>query len=138
MSNYNEKCDVWSMGVVLYILLSGMVPFPGDSHKEIIENVLSGEYHYNYEPFKYISEQAKDLISKLLIKNVDKRLSADKAYNHPWVANSQDRSDEPIAGDAYINMLNFMYAVKLKKTTLTYLASKLPEKYVEDLRAAFI
>lgn len=54
-SNYNEKCDLWSIGVVLYILLSGAVPFPGDSHKEIIENVLSGEYHFLHEPFKYIS-----------------------------------------------------------------------------------
>lgn len=43
------------MGVVLYILLSGKVPFPGESNKEIIENVLKGEYHFNYEPFKNVS-----------------------------------------------------------------------------------
>jgi serine/threonine protein kinase len=58
------------MGVVLYILLSGKVPFPGDSNKEIIENVLRGDFHYNHEPFKNVSEVAKDLIGKLLVKDV--------------------------------------------------------------------
>lgn len=58
------------MGVLLYILLCGKVPFPGESNKEIIENVLNGEYHFNYEPFKYVSEAAKDLIKCLLVKDV--------------------------------------------------------------------
>lgn len=44
------------MGVVLYILLCGKVPFPGDSNKEIIENVLKGEYHFNHDGFKNVSE----------------------------------------------------------------------------------
>jgi serine/threonine protein kinase len=61
---------MWSMGVVLYILLSGKVPFPGESNKEIIENVLRGEYHFNHEPFKSVSDLAKDLIKRLLVKDV--------------------------------------------------------------------
>ena len=70
------------MGVLLYILLSGKVPFPGESNKEIIENVIRGEYHFNHDPFKTVSAVAKDLISKLLVKNVDARFSASDAYNH--------------------------------------------------------
>jgi len=58
------------MGVVLYILLSGKVPFPGESNKEIIENVLKGDYHFNHEPFKLVSDNAKDLIKHLLVKDV--------------------------------------------------------------------
>jgi serine/threonine protein kinase len=73
------------MGVVLYILLSGKVPFPGDSNKEIVENVLRGEYHFNHEPFKRVSEHAKDLIKKLLVKDANKRFSATEAFNHPWI-----------------------------------------------------
>lgn len=69
-SSYDAKCDLWSMGVVLYILLSGKVPFPGESNKEIIENVIKGEYHFNHDAFKTVSLSAKDLISKLLIKDV--------------------------------------------------------------------
>jgi myosin-light-chain kinase len=58
------------------------VPFPGDSNKEIIENVLRGEYHYEHEAFQNVSELARDLISKLLVKDVSKRYSAADAYNH--------------------------------------------------------
>ncbi len=57
------------MGVVTYILLSGKVPFPGDSNKEIIENVMKGEYHFNHAAFKDVSEGARDLISRLLVKD---------------------------------------------------------------------
>jgi calcium-dependent protein kinase len=76
---------MWSIGVVLYILLSGKVPFPGDSNKEIIENVMNGEYHFNHEAFLTVSAPAKDLINKLLVKDVSKRYSAHDAYNHPWI-----------------------------------------------------
>jgi calcium-dependent protein kinase len=57
-------------------MLSGKVPFPGESNKEIIENVLRGEYHFNHEPFKHVSDLAKDLINNLLVKDVEKRYTA--------------------------------------------------------------
>lgn len=61
------------------------MPFPGDSNKEIIENVVKGEYHFNHEPFLSVSQSAKDLIKKLLVKDIDKRYSASDAFNHPWI-----------------------------------------------------
>ena len=73
------------MGVVLYIVLSGKVPFPGDSNKEIIENVLRAEYHFNHDGFKTVSADALDLIKHLLVKEVAERYSADQAFNHPWI-----------------------------------------------------
>jgi serine/threonine protein kinase len=73
------------MGVVLYIMLSGKVPFPGESSKEIIENVLKGEFHFNHDEFRAVSAVAKDLISKLLVKDVSQRYSATDAYNHPMI-----------------------------------------------------
>lgn len=84
-SEYDQKCDLWSIGVVLYILLSGKVPFPGESNKEIIENVLKADYHFDHEAFERVSDTAKDLISKLLVKDVSKRYSAEESYDHPWI-----------------------------------------------------
>lgn len=73
------------MGVVLYILLSGKVPFPGESNKEIIENVLKADYHFDHEAFRNVTEEAKDLINHLLVKDVTKRYTADDAFNHSWI-----------------------------------------------------
>ena len=57
-------------------MLSGKVPFPGESNKEIIENVMRGEYHFEHDAFDVVSDEAKDLISKLLVKDVNKRYTA--------------------------------------------------------------
>ena len=64
--SYTTQCDNWSMGVVLFIMLSGKPPFGGKGNKEIIENVLKGEYTFKSAVWEHISDSAKDLISKLL------------------------------------------------------------------------
>lgn len=74
----------------------------------------------------------------MLVKDVTKRFSAEDAYNHPWVSESVENLDIAIAAEAFENMRRFMDAVNLKKATLIYLASKLPEKDIEELRKLFI
>ena len=64
--SYTTQCDNWSMGVVMFIMLSGKPPFGGKSNKEIIDNVLRGSYSFNSPVWKDISKGAKDLIVKLL------------------------------------------------------------------------
>ena len=68
------------MGVVLFIMLSGKPPFGGRSNKEIIENVLKGTYNLESPVWEKISDSAKDLISKLLDRQADMRLTAEEAY----------------------------------------------------------
>jgi len=82
--NYTEKCDIWSVGVILYILLTKYPPFNGKNDEEIYENIKIGEYDIVSPPFDKISKQAKNLISKLLEKNPDERISAEQALKHDW------------------------------------------------------
>lgn len=83
-NNYNEKCDLWSCGVIMYFLLVGFPPFFAMSDTEVFEQILSGDYSFAFAEFENVSESAKDLIKKLLEINPKKRLSAKEALEHEF------------------------------------------------------
>ena len=81
---YNEKCDIWSVGVILYMLIAKKPPFNGKNNEDIFEKITNEDYNKHSTNLLEFSEEARDLIGKLLEKNIDKRLSAKEALNHPW------------------------------------------------------
>ena len=121
------------MGVVLYILLSGKVPFPGRNELEIITNVVKGEFHFNHDAFSNVSEDCKDLICRLLVKDVNKRYSAEEAYNHRWI--QKINAEEPgntysssmLPDSLFIEMQDTVAQMRLRKAALTELASRISE-----------
>lgn len=80
---YDHGVDVWAVGVLLYILLSGNPPFDGSSGRDIIKAVKAGQYKMSGGAWDAISNEAKDLISNMLAP-ADKRFSAAQAFQHPW------------------------------------------------------
>lgn len=84
-SEYNEKCDIWSIGVILYILLSGKPPFFGDDDHQILNSVKIGTYSLQGAEWKAISNEAKDLIKGMLTYDAVSRITAEKALNHAWI-----------------------------------------------------
>ena len=86
-NNYDEKCDLWSCGVILYVMLSGEPPFYGENDDEIYSQILTADVKFDQNIWEDISEEAKDLIRKLLVKNQKNRLSAVEALSHPWIQN---------------------------------------------------
>jgi len=81
---YNEKCDTWSAGVILYMLIVGRAPFDGADDEEIIENIKKGKFNSKHKKLVASSNEVQDLVKKLLEVNVSKRLSAQEALRHPW------------------------------------------------------
>lgn len=73
-----NKSDVWSLGVIMYIMLSGKMPFGGLSQEQILKNVMTQEVKFDHPIFVHVSKEAKDLISKMLERDVDKRISSNE------------------------------------------------------------
>lgn len=82
--SYDKRCDVWSLGIILFVFLCGYPPFEGDNNKEIFKNVLKQELIFDPADWKTVSDEAKDLVTKMLAKDPEKRITADECSNHPW------------------------------------------------------
>ena len=82
--NYNEKCDIWACGVILYIMLCGKPPFYSENEEELKKKICSMKYNFDYPEFKKVSKDAINLIKKILT-GPDKRLSAAQILEDPWI-----------------------------------------------------
>ena len=91
---YTEKCDIWSCGIIMYILLTGKPPFNGDSDEEILKKILQNRLDLEKYPWSVISLKAKDLIKKLLETDTKKRITAEEALNHEWFKCKQVNTQE--------------------------------------------
>ena len=91
--NYTEKCDMWSCGVIMYILLTGQPPFNGNSDEKIIKKISDGKFDMEKYPWPIISNHAKDLVKKLLEVDDQKRISAEEALKHPWFESKEVKSE---------------------------------------------
>ncbi|XP_077101423.1 myosin light chain kinase, smooth muscle-like isoform X1 [Siphateles boraxobius] len=116
--------DLWSIGVICYILLSGESPFQGNSDAETLALVTAAQWEFDPESFDDITDEAKDFISGLLMKDTRTRLSCEKALAHPWIAlfdDSNSRSTKTLNKD---KMRRFLVQQKWKKTGKAMLALK--------------
>ncbi|XP_051152772.1 phosphoenolpyruvate carboxylase kinase 1-like [Andrographis paniculata] len=88
--DYNEKVDVWSAGVILYMLLAGIPPFYGESAGDIFDAVVRANLRFPRAIFSKVSSEGKDLLRRMLCRDTSRRLSAADVLRHPWMASSGD------------------------------------------------
>ena len=130
---YDEKCDIWSCGVILYILLSARPPFGGENDKEIMQNVAKGEYDLKSSPFNKVSKSCIDLIQKLLIMDPKKRISAQEALTHSWFKENKSKElfnqikDESTLKKLLNNLKSYRSDSVIQETALAYLVHNFPQ-----------
>lgn len=134
--NYGAKCDIWSCGVITYIILSGIPPFNGASDQEIMKKVKLGKFSFNDPVWKSMSETCKDFISSLLTLDQSKRPSAQEALKHDWLTQAAQAQlqniDTNIAMNALTNLTSFNAQSKLKQATYAFIASQLLSKQEKE------
>ena len=107
---YEQKCDIWSLGVITYILLSGFPPFYDDNQIAEMEKIRKAEFSYPSPYFDDVSKEAKDFINKMLVVNPNDRLDAKAVLAHPWLrvpsteeCNSPKRELKHVGSNLYEN-----------------------------------
>ena len=122
---YDERCDEWSCGVLMYILLCGEAPFTGDTEEEIFDKVKKCEYNFSNPAFKKVSKNCKDLIRRLLEPKKQYRITARDALRHPFFTESFD-PNSAMTENTDLNYLKHIinpinYVSKFHETIIAFL-----------------
>ncbi|CAL0310855.1 unnamed protein product [Lupinus luteus] len=131
-----KEIDIWSAGVILYILLSGVPPFWAETEKGIFDAILEGVIDFESQPWPNISDSAKDLVRKMLIQDPKKRITSTQVLEHPWIKDG-NASDKPIDSAVFSRMKQFRAMNKLKKLALKVIAENMSEEDIQGLKAMF-
>ncbi|KAM3596638.1 uncharacterized protein V6R79_018439 [Siganus canaliculatus] len=115
----SPAADMWSIGVITYILLSGLSPFQGDSDKDTLKNIIAMKYEFDTRYFNMTSDMAKDFIQKLLVKNPNERMTAEECLLHPWIK-PITRKQAANRNRSSINMKNFKKFNARRKWKMSY------------------
>lgn len=135
---YTHSCDLWSCGVLTYILLCGYPPFSGNDQNELIANIRAGQFYFPEEDWDNVSADAKELICMLICMDPNVRLTAAQAMGHAWIKHKAPQAPEqPLKASTLTNMKSFKGQNNLKKAALHVIAQRLKEDEIKALTDMF-
>ena len=133
---YDEKCDIWSAGVILYIIICGYPCFNGDTDDDIFKAILKGKIQFPSPEWDNISNDAKELIKKMCC-SPDKRLTAEQVLNEVWVKDNAPNSNKALLPVMMDGIKEYAKSNKFRKAVLTYIASRLTDKEIKKIKEIF-
>ncbi|WZZ38194.1 hypothetical protein YC2023_034453 [Brassica napus] len=134
---YGPEADIWSIGVMLYILLCGVPPFWAESENGIFNAILKSHVDFSSDPWPSISPQAKDLVKKMLNSDPKQRLTAAQVLNHPWIKEDGEAPDVPLDNAVMSRLKQFKAMNNFKKVALRVIAGCLSEEEIMGLKEMF-
>jgi calcium-dependent protein kinase len=134
--SYTSKCDLWSMGVILFILLAGYMPFSG-AEKLQRKAIESGNYSWREDRWKHVSKIAQDLVKKLMTVDPERRLSAEQALSHEFIL-AHDKQDIEIDHGVADALRNFSQASNFRRACMNVMAWSLSNEERAKVRDMFI
>nr|UXX22592.1 calmodulin-domain protein kinase 28 [Hevea brasiliensis] len=135
--NYGPEVDVWSAGVILYILLCGVPPFWAETEQGVALAILRGVIDFKREPWPQISDSAKSLVRQMLEPDPKKRLTAQQVLEHPWLQNAKKAPNAPLGDIVRTRLKQFSLMNRFKKKALRVIAEHLSLEEVEVIRDMF-
>ncbi len=141
--SYGIECDLWGIGVLSFMLLSGQAPFGGETDADILKLVKKG--HYSFKPERVwngVSSEAKDFVRKLLVINPEERMTAKQALGHSWLSRRREtlmtaENSAEISDEIYKNLKSYKTFGALKRAALVAIAFSLNQDEIEQARAQF-
>ncbi|OAY80091.1 calcium-dependent protein kinase 2-like [Ananas comosus] len=134
---YGPEADIWSIGVMLYILLCGVPPFWAESEHGIFNAILRGHIDFTSDPWPNISSGAKDVVRKMLNSDPKQRLTAFQVLNHPWIKEDGEAPDTPLDNAVLNRLKQFRAMNQFKKAALRVIAGCLSEEEIKGLKEMF-
>lgn len=139
--DYDEKCDVWSIGVIAFMLLSSSLPFYGKTRGHVVRRILEGTYAFKGRRWKEISEEAKSFVDKLLVQDSEKRPSAANSLQHEWLrkdfAHDGNNVSTAIMDQVQACIQTFAGYTKMKKLALLVISYRSTDDEIGFLRRLF-
>ena len=133
---YTEICDVWSLGVILYLLLCGFQPFNGVNKKEVLNNISSFKFSFPKENWNNISESAKNLIKSMLCPEKS-RISAKDVFNSKWIKSRLKKEKQNFISFNLDKIGEFRHFNKFKQSVLMFIASRLNQEEYGEIPKIF-
>jgi calcium-dependent protein kinase len=136
---FTEKCDIWSLGVVLFLMLGGHAPFPMDNEKEAHDKIALGEYDFKPEKWQLVSEVAKAFIGQCFCVNPDERMSADECLGHTWMKDRSQSDHSIMSVTPLLHSLRlYSESTEMKRAALTMVAHHLNSPELAGMKSMFL
>ncbi|KAL0338181.1 UNVERIFIED_CONTAM: Calcium-dependent protein kinase [Sesamum angustifolium] len=135
--NYGPEIDIWSAGVILYILLCGVPPFWAESEQGVAQAIIRGKIDFEREPWPSISESAKSLVRQMLEPDAKLRLTAKQVLEHPWLQNAKKAPNVPLGDVVKSRLKQFSLMNRFKRKALRVIADFLSNEETEGIKEMF-